>query len=346
MKVSVITPVYNGEKYLEECIDSIRNQSHSDLEIIIINDGSVDGTSLLAKEIANKDKRIIYIEKKNEGVSSARNSGIDVATGEFIVFVDCDDTIERNYVELLLNKINKDDLDIVACGYTDISIYGSVKLNDFCNEDSMLNKDEFIINIFKGVGGTLWGKIFKTEIIKKNKIRLNEDIFMCEDMLFVLQYSIESSRFGVIKKSLYNYNRKNENSISSRINFKYFNNLIEVMNEIEKILNKNKYDERFIDSILSERSRSLSISFSIMQHDKKHKYSKIQKMNNLIYIFENNYFKKYKNLFFGRSRSEDILVKFIKKENIKSVYYYSYYIFIKSEIKRSIRKIINNGGWK
>ena len=83
-----------------------------------------------------------------------------------------------------------------------------------------------------------------------------------------------------------------------------------------------------------------------MQHDKKHKYSKIQKMNNLIYIFENNYFKKYKNLFFGRSRSEDILVKFIKKENIKSVYYYSYYIFIKSEFKRSIRKLINNGGWK
>ena len=185
MKVSVITPVYNGEKYFEQCIDSIRNQSYSDLEIIIINDGSVDGTSLLAKEIANKDKRIIYIEKKNEGVSSARNSGINVATGEFIVFVDCDDTIERNYVELLLNKINKDDLDIVACGYTDISIYGSIKLNDFCNEDSMLNKDEFIINIFKGVGGTLWGKIFKTEIIKKNKIRLNEDIFMCEDMLFV-----------------------------------------------------------------------------------------------------------------------------------------------------------------
>ena len=344
MKVSVITPVYNGEKYLEECIDSIRNQSYSDLEIIIINDGSVDSTSKMAKEIANKDERVIYIEKKNEGVSSARNSGINAATGEFIVFVDCDDTVERNYVELLLNEIKKDNLDIVTCGYTDISIYGSIKLNDFYNGNSIINKDEFIIDIFKGVGGTLWGKIFKTEIINKNKIRLNKDIFMCEDMIFLLQYSMQSNRFGVIEKSLYNYNRKNENSISSRINFKYFNNLIEVMNEIEKILNENKYDEKFIDSILSERIKRLSISFSIMQHDKRHEYSKFEKINNIKFIFKNDYFKKYKAVFDSSNRKEKKLIKFIKEEDIKKVYDYSYYIFFIGKIKRIIRKIGRCGG--
>ena len=207
----------------------------------------------------------------------------------------------------------------------------------------MLNKDEFINNIFKGVGGTLWGKIFKTEIINKNKIRLNNNIFMCEDMLFVLQYSMQSKSFGAIEQSLYNYNRKNENSISSKINFEYFDNLIKVMKSIEVILNENKYDKNFIDSILCERIRSLTISFSIMQHDKNHKYSRNEKMNNIIYIFKNQYFKTYKELFKGNNRSENTLINLIKNEDVKKLYYYSYYIFYINKIKTNIRKLIGNG---
>lgn len=341
--VSVIVPVYNGEKYLRECIDSICNQSYTDLEIIIINDGSNDNTSKIAKQIESKDNRVIYVEHENKGVSYSRNKGLDLATGEYIVFVDCDDTIEKGYIELLFNQISKNNLDIVSCGYTDISIYGTIKLNDFYIGNSMLNKDEFINNIFKGVGGTLWGKIFKTEIINKNKIRLNNNIFMCEDMLFVLQYSMQSKSFGAIEQSLYNYNRKNENSISSKINFEYFDNLIKVMKSIEVILNENKYDKNFIDSILCERIRSLTISFSIMQHDKNHKYSRNEKMNNIIYIFKNQYFKTYKELFKGNNRSENTLINLIKNEDVKKLYYYSYYIFYINKIKTNIRKLISNG---
>lgn len=337
--VSVIVPVYNGEKYLRQCIDSICNQSYKDLEIIIINDGSKDNTSKIAKQIESKDNRVIYVEHENKGVSYSRNKGIDLATGEYIVFVDCDDTIEKQYIELLLNQISKNNLDIVSCGYTDISIYGTIKLNDFYIGNSMLNKDEFINNIFKGVGGTLWGKIFKTKMINKNKVRLNNNIFMCEDMLFVLKYAMQSKRFGAIEESLYNYNRKNENSVSSKINFEYFNNLIDVMKEIEKILNKNKYDSKFIDSILSDRIKNLTVSFSIMQHDKKHGYSKIEKFNNIKFIFENYYFKKYKNIFNASNKKENKLITFIKDENIKKVYYYSYYIFFINKIKRNVRKI-------
>ena len=317
--VSVIVPVYNGEKYLRECIDSICNQSYTDLEIIIINDGSNDNTSKIAKQIESKDNRVIYVEHENKGVSYSRNKGLDLATGEYIVFVDCDDTIEKGYIELLFNQISKNNLDIVSCGYTDISIYGTIKLNDFYIGNSMLNKDEFINNIFKGVGGTLWGKIFKTEIINKNKIRLNNNIFMCEDMLFVLKYAMKCNSFGAIEQSLYNYNRKNENSISSKINFEYFDNLIKVMKSIEVILNENKYDKNFIDSILCERIRSLTISFSIMQHDKNHKYSRNEKMNNIIYIFKNQYFKTYKELFKGNNRSENTLINLIKNEDVKKL---------------------------
>lgn len=336
--VSVVVPVYNGEKYLRECIDSICNQSYKELEIIIINDGSNDSTSKIAKQISNEDNRIIYMEHQNKGVSFSRNRGIDLATGEYIVFVDCDDTIEKEYIELLLNKITKNNLDIVTCGYIDISIYGTIKLNDFYRGNSILTKDEFINNIFKGVGGTLWGKIFRAEIIKKNKIKLNNNIFMCEDMLFVLQYAMQSKGFGAIEQSLYNYNRKNENSVSSKINFKYFNNLVDVMKEIEKILNENKYDRQFIDYILSERIKKLSLSFSIMQHDKRHRYSRKEKIDNINFIFENDYFKKYKDTFDSINIIEQILIKFIKEESAKKVYYYSYYIFFINEIKRKIRE--------
>lgn len=336
--VSVIVPVYNGEQYLRECINSICNQSYKELEIIIINDGSNDNTSKIARQIKNEDNRVIYVEHENKGVSYSRNKGLDLATGEYIVFVDCDDTVEKEYIELLLNKITKNNLDIVSCGYTDISIYGTIKLNDFYMGNSILNKDEFINNIFKGIGGTLWGKIFKAEIINKNKIRLKNNIFMCEDMLFVLQYAMKSKVFGAIEESLYNYNRKNENSVSSKINFKYFNNLVDVMKEIEKILNENKYDRQFIDYILSERIKKLSLSFSIMQHDKRHRYSRREKIDNINFIFENDYFKKYKDTFDSINIIEQILIKFIKEENAKKIYYYSYYIFFINEIKRKIRE--------
>lgn len=343
MLVSVIVPVYNGEKYLKSCIDSIRVQSYKNLEIIIINDGSNDKSSEIIKEIATEDKRIIYAEQENKGVSSTRNNGIDIAKGEFIIFVDCDDTIEKNYVELLLDKIKKSSLDIVACGYTDISIYGIIKLNDFYKGNSILNKDKFISNIFNGVGGTLWGKMFKREIIEVNNIRMNPNIFMCEDMIFVLQYAMKSNSFGAIEESIYNYNRKNESSVSSKINFEYFDNLIEVMKAIEDVLNENKYDKKYIDSILCERIRSLTISFSIMQHDKKHKYSKNEKINNIICIFKNEYFVRYKELFVGNNRTESALIKLIKDGNIKKLYYYSYYIFFINKIKTSIRKLTSNG---
>lgn len=345
-KVSVIIPVYNCEYYIEKCIKSILFQSYKNIEVIIINDGSKDNTSQIVRKLIKEDKRIIYIEQENKGVSEARNKGINLASGEFIVFVDGDDTVECNYIELLVSKMINNNLDLVACGYTDISIYGAIKLNDFYKGNFIIDKHEFIDNIFKGVGGTLWGKIFKKEIINKNNIRMRNNIFMCEDMIFVLEYSVNSNSFGAIKYSLYNYNRKNENSISSKISFKYFENLINVIEEIEKILKENHFNKEFIDSILCERIRNLVISFSIMQHNRKHKYSKYEKINNFKYIFKSKYFERYRDFFKYRSKSEYILVKFIKERNIRKVYYYSYYLFFIAETKANIRKLINNGGNK
>lgn len=340
MKVSIVIPVYNSEKYIYKCLNSITNQSYKDLEIIVINDGSVDESDNIIKDLKNTDKRIIYIEQKNSGVSAARNLGIKVSTGEYITFIDSDDTVEKDYIELLINEINKKSIDIVACGYTDISIYGAIKLNDFYNGNSTLSKDEFVSNIFNGVGGTLWGKIFKSKIIKENNIKMNENIYMCEDMIFVLQYAMSCISFGAIQDNLYNYNRKNENSISSKMNFNYFNNLVIVMEKIEDILQKSNYNRGFIDSIICERIKSLAFNFSIMQNDKKHNYSKVDRIENLKIIFKNRYFKRYKENFYISGFKEKILLYFIKKEKVKATVYYSYLLFLLDIFKFNLRKSI------
>ena len=100
-------------------------------------------------------------------------------------------------------------------------------------------------------------------MINKNKVRLNNNIFMCEDMLFVLKYAMQSKRFGAIEESLYNYNRKNENSVSSKINFEYFNNLIDVMKEIEKILNKKKY----LNNVFKVKEYEYNVDFILSNED-------------------------------------------------------------------------------
>ena len=133
-KISIIVPIYNSELFLNKCIKSIINQSFTNLEIILVNDGSTDQSLDICKKYADKDKRIIIIDKENGGVSSARNKGLDVATGDYIGFVDSDDYISYNMYEKLLFAITKNNADIAECGYfittSDYSIVSKCSLKD------------------------------------------------------------------------------------------------------------------------------------------------------------------------------------------------------------------------
>jgi len=116
-KVSVIVPVYNVENYLEKCIQSIISQSFKNLEIILINDGSTDRSKEICEQFAAKDKRIIFLNQENQGVSAARNAGLDICTGDYISFVDSDDYISSDMIEFLVNNLEKNDFDISTCGH-------------------------------------------------------------------------------------------------------------------------------------------------------------------------------------------------------------------------------------
>ena len=119
--ISIIVPVYNAEKYLQKCLDSILEQTYQNLEIIIVNDGSTDNSGQICHEYEQKDSRIIYMEKENGGVSDTRNTGLDRMTGSYVTFVDSDDWLEPNYVQFLYEKLIEHQADIVVGNYTRFS---------------------------------------------------------------------------------------------------------------------------------------------------------------------------------------------------------------------------------
>ena len=233
--ISVIVPIYNAETYLEECIESILNQEYSNIEILLINDGSTDNSYTLCKKYTS-DNRIKLFDKLNGGVSSARNYGLNFAKGDYIVFVDSDDIIEKNYINKLVCSLDK--ADIILCGYKEF--YKNKIINHSINNSNIVDK-ESIVNLIltnNNVCGFLVNKIYKSDIIKKYKIRLNENIHYCEDVLFNLEYLKYIESGLIISNSGYLY-RMRKSSATKRNNTKKIDNLIKCFNLIQEIIEHN-----------------------------------------------------------------------------------------------------------
>ena len=254
--VSVIIPVFNGQKYLSYCIDSLLNQTYSNIEVILVNDGSTDQSESIIQSFLVRDQRIKCISQVNAGPSIARNKGMIEAAGEFICFIDADDFVPNNYIQLLVEKI-AEGYDVVACGYIEVSEYGRIELNDFYQSQERLTKDEFVNGILRGVGGTLWAKIYRSSIIDSNQLHLNPDIYMCEDLLFNLDYCRYTQQFAAIKLSLYEYNRLNEGSITSKVTLNYLENNLIVMKEMGQLLQLLRWDNQKIEGLIKQRCNQL-----------------------------------------------------------------------------------------
>lgn len=199
--VSVIVPVYNVEKHLRKCIDSILLQTYSNIEIILIDDGSIDASGEICDEYAEKDARIRIFHKKNEGVSKARNMGLDLHQGEFVSFVDSDDTIDKSFVERMVDEMLSNDVDLVRFSW----YRGNEKKTYFAPFD--LN-GKFIVDLFN-LGDLLWFAniwgLFRSECI--NNVRFDEQMKYAEDNLFVFEYFVKSKtkRMILLNTPLYHY---------------------------------------------------------------------------------------------------------------------------------------------
>lgn len=215
-KISVIIPVYNVEKYLPRCLDSVISQTYDDIEIICINDGSTDNSLNVLNEYAQKDNRIIVIDKQNEGVSAARNDGLNRATGEVIMFLDSDDAYVPEACQLVAERFEQENPDIVCFGH--ITLENGEVVSDSMYLISKLARrgERAKLRSWISLQLFIWEKAFKKRFLDENNIRFPAGINNAEDMVFCCLSYFSNPKYSFILKQLYLYTQKRENSATTQ----------------------------------------------------------------------------------------------------------------------------------
>ena len=206
-KISIIVPVYNAERYLEKCLKSIQDQTIQDIEVFVVNDGSIDNSAQICEQFCKKDNRFHYINQQNSGVSSARNKGLELATGDYIGFVDSDDWVESDMYELLYKLVQSKDADVAIQSFFFDNGKGLDRVSD--NLDvHMFSSEESISELLNGkrFNGELCNKLFKREFF--DTIKLDESIHTSEDLVAVCEIFCKSDKivFQDVHKYHYVYN--------------------------------------------------------------------------------------------------------------------------------------------
>lgn len=258
-KISVIVPIYNTEMYLHRCINSLLDQSLKDIEIILVDDGSPDRCPEICDDYAAKDSRIRVIHKSNAGIGPARNSGLEIATGKYIGFVDSDDYIHCDMYQTLFNIMEHNSVDFVVCNIARDNngklsaniIDGMPKHNTIidCKSDylpkiigSMPNE-----STNQSYGISITNTLFKHDVIKNNNLAfVSERKFVSEDLLFMIDYALCSSKMMLCPKTLYYY-YSNENSITRRLDETRFYRQFDLCHEVEHRLRSCGFDSPNLD---------------------------------------------------------------------------------------------------
>lgn len=216
-EVSVIVPAFNVERYISKCLTSLQNQTFKNFEVIVIDNGSADSTKKIVEEFCVNDKRFIMLEETKRGVSAARNKGLRHAKGQYIMFVDADDYVEPDFIQIPLQCINEQHADIVAFNLYEEKEDGLIApCSDVLNGCVSINVilDSVIKSHLEGgINGFLFNKIYKRTLIEGLQFR--EDITMCEDALFLLEYVLKSKSFYLCSSILYHYVRRETSACGS-----------------------------------------------------------------------------------------------------------------------------------
>lgn len=241
-KISVIVPIYKAENYLRKCVDSILNQTYKNLEIILVDDGSPDGSGAICDEYAKKDKRVVVIHKKNAGVSAARNSGLDIAKGDYVAFVDSDDYVDEKMYEALVGAFEKTKADLVICDH--YSVCGDKILSKSKHETASFyknnEKDRPIlfgacnINI-----NAPWNKLYKMKLINH---RFDENCSYGEDQKFNLDYITNCSVIHYLNLPLYYY-ITNHSLLTPKAHANFIERQLMLAKYRLKFLQNNNFDD-------------------------------------------------------------------------------------------------------
>ena len=288
-KVSVIIPVYNVEKYLAKCLESVINQTYSNLEIILVDDGSTDSSGKICDEFAVQDNRICVVHKENGGLSSARNAALNIATGEYICFVDSDDFIYENLVVESIEKLEKTNSDV--CMFSHFTTDGkSENMQCLPLEKDVYEKEDIqksILPLFIGqksaeekpLLGFVWRQVFRRDVIAEQTFK-SEREYYAEDIVFDLEFYLKANRMCVVNKPLYYY-RYVETSLSNRYRENLFDKLVKLLTfkqELVKEHNLVDCEERLLRSAFRAAiggALNVKKATNLSKRDKKRELKKI-----------------------------------------------------------------------
>lgn len=253
--VSFVVPIFNVEKYLEQCVSSILSQTYDNIEVILVDDGSTDNSGKICDNFAQKDKRVKVIHKKNGGLSSARNAGLDALTGDYVVFTDSDDYVSSDMVQTMLNKLESTDSDLIMCNFAYTDENGNVTDNfTDGNESGEYDNNQLLSTIAAGwtFGAVAWNKIYKAKLFDNNlrftEGKLAEDEFMAHRLLAKVKKAF------VISDVLYYYRQRSGSIINSDFNIKKLDSLDALIDRVDFFYEINRQDLAYISSVTAMRS--------------------------------------------------------------------------------------------
>ncbi len=240
--ISIIVPVYNAEKYIHKCLDSILAQTHTNWEAILVDDGSPDNCGAICDEYAAKDNRFKVIHQENGGVSVARQTGLDNTQGEYVIHCDPDDWVEANMLEEMLKCAIENNADMVICDFIEEYHNHSIRnsQNIKTTNSKLLRNKLLQAEIF----GALWNKLIKKDCIKNINFT-PANIFYSEDELFIVRTLNQEISVAYLNRPFYHYNRTDSSSITNNVNDKLICSKIAVVNEYEKFIDINEVDKLY-----------------------------------------------------------------------------------------------------
>lgn len=259
-KISLIIPVFNTATYLEECLKSITSQSYSNIEIIVINDGSTDNSKQICQRFADSDSRIRFIDKENEGLSETRNCGIEHSSGDYLMFVDSDDYIEQNAIERLVNATDGGSVDYVICGNYNLSTI-KCSVRHIFNDDKYFKGEEYLSQILiPTLGPTqdkfrpeildrltpVWARLYKRSIVVSHNIRfitLND--IPSEALQFNFEFCFFANTAKYIDFPLYYYRRNTSTSVTKPFR--------------RDLVRKWSYWNEYINNFLNKNNAAISL---------------------------------------------------------------------------------------
>ena len=358
--ISIIVPVYNSEKYLRKCLDSLINQSYENIEVLCVNDGSTDNSHIILDEYAQKDSRVKIFLQKNSGPAVARNKALEESNGQYIMFCDSDDWYEADMCKKMLDAVKETDADLVSCDCNIISDIETQRTKDtehyFSNK--ILGLQKVSSALISNINYALWLKLFKKDIIENNKIRFPENLYSCEDASFIIKYLLCSKTYFGFQEMLYNY-RILEDSIISNVYSKHCINkilydrilmVLDVFNFLKQQnieVNKNKF-------ILELLNREFVATYHHLNNKEERKYA-YNLCNNILnnihlndlktpdlYILKLIKAKKYKKLeaYIENKLYNSFLQNIFSIKNIKD-YKVLTFLFFKIKIKNKMSILLN-----